>query len=215
MFLRGLNILSILYSIPALFLAFSFHEFAHAYVADKLGDPTPRMNGRLTLSPLKHIDPLGFIFLLLGGFGWAKPVPIQPAYFKDRKKGEALTAAAGPLMNLCLAFVLAGLDMLLYLTDMGSVGAVVHQLIYQCVLINVVLMVFNLIPIPPLDGYRVLKLLYRPRDLLFFSKLERYGIFILILLMITGISSFVINVAGGYVLSFVYWPFQKLLAVLR
>ena len=99
------EIIAVLFAIPCVLLSLSFHEFAHAWVAYKLGDPTARNMGRLTLNPLKHLDPIGTLFMILFGFGYARPVPINPRYFKDPRKGMALTAAAGPLSNLLLAFL--------------------------------------------------------------------------------------------------------------
>ena len=102
---NDINIVSMLLSIPAALIALTVHEYCHGYVAYRLGDPTARSLGRLSLNPLKHLDPIGTLFMILFGFGYAKPVPINPRYFKDPRKGMALTAAAGPLSNLLLAFL--------------------------------------------------------------------------------------------------------------
>ncbi|MDD3839230.1 MAG: site-2 protease family protein [Clostridia bacterium] len=175
--------MSILYSLPAIFIAFSFHEYAHAYVADRLGDPTPRSQGRLTLDPFSHIDIFGFLLLLFAGFGWAKPVQINPTYFKDRKKGEIKVAVAGVCMNLILAFV--SYFVLVLLSNFFIIDNTIYNIIYYIYSINIVLAVFNILPIPPLDGSKILLNLlpYNRRGA--YYNFERYGFIILIILIIT------------------------------
>lgn len=162
----------------ALLVAAPLHELAHAYTADHLGDPTPRRSGRLTLNPLAHLDPLGTILLLVAGFGWAKPVPIDPGYFPDWRRGIILVSAAGPLANVILAF-LFGLPFKLGVVLPPPVG----HLLATLVLVNAVLAVFNLIPVPPLDGSKILIGLLPPHLSLAYARLQNYGVLILFALI--------------------------------
>ena len=164
--------------ILALVSAVTVHEFMHAFVADRLGDPTARMAKRLTLNPLAHLDPLGSIMLLVAGFGWGKPVPINPQYFVRPAVDELLVALAGPASNLVQAILAGRLARALFVTspDIASVLALVVQL-------NIFLMLFNLIPIPPLDGSKVLRVVlgeetYRNLERLSFPLL--IGLFVLL-----------------------------------
>lgn len=152
--------------LPGIIVGLSFHEFAHAWVSDRLGDPTPRRQGRLTLNPLAHIDWLGFAALLLVGFGWGKPVQINPSYYKNRRRDEFLVGIAGVTMNLILAVLFSVPVRLLRNVYMSSsVFAVVIENLFMilvyAVMINLVLMVFNLIPCPPLDGWGIITQLFK------------------------------------------------------
>ena len=161
-----------------LLTALPFHEFAHAWAADKLGDPTARYQGRLTLNPFKHLDLMGSLLMLVAGFGWAKPVPINPRNFKNPKTGMALSAAAGPLSNLLLAYIGMILwNVVLYLQYPLGGGFLLSSLadIFQLiVLLNLGLAVFNLIPIPPLDGSRLFTVFLPPRQYFQLMQYERY-----------------------------------------
>lgn len=172
----------------ALILAATVHEFAHAYVADRLGDPTPRSMGRLTLNPLAHLDPIGTLMILLSRFGWAKPVQINPAYFGNWRRDTILVAMAGPLANVTLLFLL-GLPYKLGLLD-GTLPA--GQLLLTCVYINAMLAVFNLIPVPPLDGSKVLVGLLPPRLAIGYARLEPFGIIILFALIFTRVLAMIV-----------------------
>lgn len=192
---------TMLISLPAIIIALTFHEFAHGFVAYKLGDPTAKNQGRLTLNPLPHLDPVGFFMLLFFHFGWAKPVPINPFYFEgDRKKGVMLVSFAGPLSNLFLA-LLAAIILGVLFKFLNPQGIIISMLSYL-ILINLVLAVFNLIPIPPLDGSKILAGIL-PGSSEWMYKLEQYGFLILILLMLVG--------AIGKLLNWIIYPIYELL----
>lgn len=174
--------------IPALLIAISFHEYAHARVSYSLGDPTPKWRGRLSLNPLVHLDPIGLIMLWLFRFGWAKPVEINPSYYKEPKKGTILVSLAGPMANLILAFI----AMIILKLDILRIG-VLDSFIYILFLYNLTLAVFNLIPIPPLDGSKILAGLLPARQAYEFTKLEAYGPFVLILLVYFGLLGKILN----------------------
>ena len=179
-----------IYLIPAVLLSLSFHEFSHGYVAFKLGDPTAKQAGRLTLNPLAHIDPLGTLCMLIFRFGWAKPVPVNVMYFKDRKKGMAITAAAGPISNLLLAFLclLLFVPVLVY-AGWTAVGSYAANFLYIMVMINVGLAVFNLLPISPLDGSKILYAVLPNKIYFSIMRYERYFQPVLFLLLWTGLLS--------------------------
>lgn len=165
--LATFNLVATLLTLPGVIIALSFHEFAHAFVADRLGDPTSRNQGRLTLDPLKHIDPVGIFLLIFAHMGWGKPVQINPNNFSkvSKEKGEALVALAGPVMNFILAFILMIIfyAMIVFIPGTGVLNSlkainvmnVVITMIYYAIIVNIGLGVFNLIPIPPLDGSKI------------------------------------------------------------
>ncbi|MGL4485053.1 MAG: site-2 protease family protein, partial [Anaerovoracaceae bacterium] len=154
-------LMSVVMMIPGVVIGLAFHEFAHAMVADKLGDPTPRSQGRVTINPAAHIDVMGVIALVFIGFGWGKPVMINPDNFKNSRRDELLVSLAGVTMNLILAFIFT-IILKVYINSTGAVlGADgfeggVALIIFNIVSINLILMVFNLLPIPPLDGFNVI-----------------------------------------------------------
>ena len=181
---------SILYVAPVMLLAIIVHECAHGWVSDKLGDPTPRMSGRLTLNPLKHLDPMGTLCLLVFHMGWANPVPINPYYYKDRKKGLILVSLAGPIANMllaCISILLEGL-LLLYAPNTVFFQTLAVLFWYSAVL-NVGLGVFNLIPIPPLDGSKILFALLPDRIYYQYLRYERFFILAVVLLAWMGVFS--------------------------
>jgi Zn-dependent protease len=172
----------ILGSIVALVVGLTFHEFSHAAVADSLGDHRPRAMGRLTLNPLPHIDPLGAVMLVIAGFGWAKPVMINPAALRNGRTGLAMVAAAGPIANVVVAVLSAVLFRSLDL--LGLDNDFVMTTIAWVVLLNMVLALFNLLPIPPLDGYNVALAFLPPAPAMLIRRYGQYGIFLLLGLVI-------------------------------
>ena len=197
MLISGFDLFSLLCALPAILLAISVHEFSHALAASKLGDDTAKVLGRLTLDPIKHIDPIGFIMLIVVGWGWAKPVPINPRKFKKMRRDEILVSLAGPASNLVLATVAY---LILYLGQVvfGFYNEIFARIFYNLFLFNIVFMVFNLFPIPPLDGYHIFKNIFiRVIPYRFFMTYEQYGMFVLIALVFTGaVSGIIVTVVN-------------------
>lgn len=190
-------------------LAITVHEFAHGYSAYLLGDDTAKRAGRLTLNPLAHIDPLGILFLVVTRlFGWAKPVPVNfGKLHKNRKYGPAIVSVAGPLSNLALAVICAViLNMASGITVQEGSTAVkvlvpLLQMVQFSIYLNVALFIFNLLPIPPLDGGRIVQSLLPYNQAVMFSKLERYGFIILIILFLTNTIDSILRPAMGLILN--------------
>jgi Zn-dependent protease len=178
--------------LPVMLLSLTLHEWGHAFAAHKCGDDTARNLGRMTLNPLKHIDVFGFLALMIVGFGWAKPVPVNPRNYRNYKKGEAIVSLAGVTMNLLLAIVFSIAFVPLYRLYIESViygsgqypwleNGLLIQIIEYGVSLNIVLMLFNLLPVYPLDGYHIFELLFARRlPMKVFLFLRRYGQYILI-----------------------------------
>lgn len=167
-------------------LALALHEYAHAVVAVRLGDPGPKYAGRLTLNPLPHLDPIGTIMLFLFSFGWAKPVMVNPSQFKNPRRDMMWVALAGPVSNILLAFALARLaPLLLPIVPTAALRATIAFL-QVAIQLNIWLAVFNMLPLPPLDGSRVLAGLLPARYAYKYLQIERYGMIILLLLVMTG-----------------------------
>lgn len=178
------------YVVITLLVAFTVHEFAHAYVAYKFGDPTAQKQGRLTLSPLAHLDPFGTILIFIAGFGWAKPVPVNRHYFKNPRLAGVLVTVAGPLSNLAVAAI----GLLVYFVSIrtGLLGMApeffqegLNTFINLFIQLNLMLFIFNLLPFPPLDGYRIIEDLVPNHIRAKMTQYESYGIIIFLILVIT------------------------------
>lgn len=173
----------------ALLVAITIHEFSHAFAAEHLGDPTPRLMGRLTLNPLAHLDPLGTLFLLLVRFGWGKPVQFDPFNLKNPRRDSAIISLAGPVSNLLLALILALIlrfvpDLVLSVFIFTLTTSGLFNLLVPIIFMNVILAVFNLLPIHPLDGFKVISGILPEQYVRDWNGLEGYGIFILIFLLL-------------------------------
>lgn len=191
------EILNKILLIPGILLAFTFHEYAHAYVADRLGDNTPRFQGRLTFNPLAHIDILGFIAIMIFGFGWAKPVQVNPRAFKDYYKDDLKVSIAGVIGNLILALIASILLGILFLVESNASNInaqainIINIIVYEALYINCLLAVFNLIPIPGFDGFNVLKDLFPKTMEPIYNMTYRYQI--IIFLIIINIAPYIIS----------------------
>jgi Zn-dependent protease len=196
------NLTELLTWIPAVLIALTFHEYAHAKVADMLGDHTARDQGRLSLNPLVHLDPIGTLLLVVAHFGWAKPVQINPLNFKgDRRRGMILVGLAGPMMNLLVAFTTILIISLAFPGGLNSTSNVLLTGILQGIVwINIYLAVFNLIPVPPLDGSQVLAAILNSSELIY--QLQRYSFIILIVLIFSGVINLIMVPLANYIYLF-------------
>ncbi len=184
--------------LPAIIIGLSFHEYAHAVVAYKLGDPTPKMQGRVSLNPMAHIDWIGFAALIFVGFGWGRPVEINPSNFRNRRKGELMVALAGVAMNLLIAVVFAVIAKIVLLCGgydfvSTNLGTILWKMIINVIWINLVLMLFNLIPCPPLDGFSVVTELFNIKHTQLYWRIYQYGNLILIALIVFNVTYIILN----------------------
>ena len=184
--------------LPAIIIGLSFHEYAHAKVAYKLGDPTPKMQGRVSINPMAHIDWIGFAALIFVGFGWGRPVEINPSNFRNRRKGELMVALAGVVMNLIIAVIFAVVAKLLLMAAgysflSAGFGQILWTMIQNVIWINLVLMIFNLIPCPPLDGFSVVTELFNIKHTELYWKIYQYGNWILIALIVFDITDMILK----------------------
>ena len=205
------NLIIYVFSIAfVVFCTLPIHEFAHAWVATKLGDQTPRLQGRLTVNPMAHISPIGALMILLVGFGYAKPVGVNPRNFKDPKKGMALVAIAGPISNLIMGFIAEFFAVLCVRLSNGSGNATMLSAVYLffwfAASVNVQLAVFNLLPIPPLDGSRILQLLIPSKYYFKVMQYERYIVLVVFALLFTGILTVPLSFLSGLIMGL----YQKL-----
>lgn len=208
----NIDILNKVLIIPGILIALTFHEYAHAIVSDRLGDKTPRFQGRLTLNPFVHIDIVGFIMILLVGFGWAKPVETNPSAYKNRYKDDLKVSIAGPIANLLTAFVFAIFTVLIYKFGFSqnlmstSIANIIVKIFLQVVSINCMFFVFNLIPIPGLDGFHVLRDLFPSIYYKISDTVYRYQLIILVIFVVTPIANYVVGIPS----SLLYYRFIKI-----
>jgi Zn-dependent protease len=182
MLFRSLSIEQLIAGVIALLVGLTFHEFSHALLADSLGDHRPRAMGRLTLNPIAHIDPIGALLLVVAGFGWAKPVLVNPYALRNGRVGMAMVAAAGPVANIVVALAFAVVYRVLSIAGLDS-GDFVLGVAYLIVVLNLLLAIFNLIPIPPLDGYNVALAFLPPRQAMLLRQYAQYGVIVLLILV--------------------------------
>lgn len=184
------SVLNMILMIPGMLIAFTFHEYAHALIADRMGDKTPRFQGRLTLNPIAHIDPIGFVAVLIFSFGWAKPVQTNPSAYKNYYKDDLKVSLAGPIANFLVAIVTSIILGLYYsfayrfLPD--ALAGVLERMIYMTLVININIGLFNLIPIPGLDGFSLLRDLNPNTFYRFEEKFYQYQMFIMLALIFVG-----------------------------
>lgn len=187
--------------LPGIILGLTFHEAAHGYVSHWLGDPTPKLQGRLSLNPIRHIDPIGFLALFFAGFGWGRPVQIDPSYYKHRRVDEILVSVAGVVMNFVIAALSAGAIKLLISSTggyiYGATGILFHVLYYM-MNINLVLMIFNLLPVPPLDGFGIVTQIFNLRKYNWYYTVYNNGFYILMILIIFRVTGKILTPMVGF-----------------
>lgn len=191
--------------LPGIVIGLSFHEFAHGIVSHALGDPTPKMQGRLTVNPAAHMDPLGFFALLFAGFGWGVPVQVDPRYYKHRRLGEMLVSFAGVAMNFLVAIVFTVVIRIVFeLNPMwftGGVGEITLEILTGIISVNIVLMVFNLLPVPPLDGFGIITEIFNLRKYNWYYTVYNNGMLILLALIIFNVTDKVLTPSVGFIYS--------------
>ena len=195
------TLISILCSFLAMCVAISFHEYAHAFVANKLGDPTAKNMGRMTIDPTKHIDPIGAIFFVLFGIGWARPVIVNSRNLKHFRRDDIFISAAGPFMNLILSFLFYGLFFFGATMFGWDPYGIAMQIIFTIFQMNLWFAVFNILPIPPLDGFHVATSLFVKKQYRVVEFLQRYGFIILIILIFSGVLDYVLSAVSGWFIS--------------
>lgn len=204
-----------LYFLPALLLSLSIHEFGHALVAYKLGDKSQKAFGRLTIAPFAHIDWTGFLSIMLFGFGWGKPVMVDDRSFKKHDRDVMFVALAGPMFNIMLAILLAIVLKLLYifgisfLTIKSTMGQTLYSMLITTIQFNVIFSAFNLIPLPPFDGFKVLRFILPYKIKIYADKLEKYALLIIILLVTTQVYVYFMNPIA----SLVTWIISLILTI--
>ncbi len=202
------RIVSMMLTLPGILIAISIHEYGHALAAYKMGDNTAQAQGRLTLNPIKHLDPIGFLCLLIFRFGWAKPVPVNPRNFSNPRRDDIIVSLAGVGMNLITSIIFIFIMKITiqtgFLNGLGYSGEILFNMLYFAAYINIGLMVFNLIPIPPLDGHHVVQDIVGFKAVKFYHEYAQYIRVALILLLFTGfLGRFILPVIRG-IFGFLY-----------
>ena len=213
------NLTDYIYIVVAALFAIILHEIAHGLVSTWLGDPTPKRQGRLSLNPLKHLDPIGTLCLIFFHVGWAKPVVVNPDYYKNKKRGMALVALAGPLMNFLLAiFSIIIMAIFVKVNAYSNVLIIIYNFLLYFSVINLGLGLFNLIPIPPLDGSRILGAFLKDDTYEQYMKYERYGFIIIAILLalssLRGIGTSFISELVDIIFNFIFRLVLKIFGVL-
>ncbi len=189
--------------LPGIIIGLSFHEFAHGLISYALGDPTPKLQGRLTINPASHIDPFGFIALLLAGFGWGVPVQIDPRDYKHRRRDEFLVSIAGVAMNFLVAIVFSIIIKAIFTINpawaFSEMGSIVVQILQYVIWINLVLMIFNLLPVPPLDGFGIVTQIFNLEKYSWYYKVYDKGFLILLVLVFLNITGYILSPAVNFV----------------
>lgn len=183
----------ILFTLPGIIIGMTIHEFSHGFAAYKLGDKTAKAEGRLSLNPLRHLDPVGILTLIIFRFGWAKPVNVSTAGFKNPKVDMALTAAAGPLSNLITAFVFTIAFVPLLLLQHSAAAGVLQEIVANIIIINLSLGFFNMLPLPPLDGSKILGAFLPDNLYMKYLSLEKIGVVVLLGLIFFGVTGKIIS----------------------
>ena len=197
--LFGNDLMSMIYMIPILLFSIAVHECSHAFTAYKLGDRSQKLQGRMTLDPLVHMDLLGFISIMLVGFGWGKPVYVDDSNFKNKSRDNMLVSLAGPLSNLILAVIFTIIFKILIMANIielvssTQIGSIIFKMLMLSIQFNVIFAVFNMLPFPPFDGSKVLLhfLPYKAKNVMY--NLEKYSFYIIMILFVTGLYSYMIS----------------------
>ena len=198
--------------LPGIIIGISLHEFGHAWMSNRLGDPTPKSQGRLTVNPLAHIDVIGFLCLLFAGFGWGVPVEINPRYYKNKRRDEFLVGIAGVTVNLIIALFFAVLLRFMYKAGMlpatysggFTITGILFDIVQYIININIVLMIFNLIPVPPLDGFGIATQIFNLERYDWYWRIKSMGIFILLILVMFNVTGMIISPIANAVLTAIY-----------